>query len=350
MTVKSIFKILIGTIVLMVGSSLIIELFNVSTSGLQINQTSKMAGRQACVLFTQESYKSHTDGGIVGGAVESSNVYDINGALYVTGEFYTSDNPVDIYNSLYTSAAFKDWMDTDDAVHIGNWYNLKLIDKALNHPSTLNIPFGQPGYNEAMTAKLYKDVMMTPVNLGIPYLDEETLNKMFQWNLAQLLSNCNPNSIRIDEYGKSYVAFRGFRVYADMANISNIEYKTFDMTIPSNKLEFQKITNIDPDNLGFGIDAALQSTVDISEDDRNRICSVGISYNIPMTYEGITPIKQIFNYVWDTEVEGLNGGSGRVTHQQWNDGLVNLESGGLYGNTAAGVLPVPGKLIYYIIR
>ena len=60
MSVKSIFKILLGTIVIMISTSLFMELFNVSISGMQVKQMTRMAAKQACVLFTQETYK--TDG------------------------------------------------------------------------------------------------------------------------------------------------------------------------------------------------------------------------------------------------------------------------------------------------
>ena len=273
------------------------------------------------------------------------------GITLISGQFYNSNVPREIYNSLYTSDDFKSWLQKPEVVR-GNWYNLKLIDMALNNPSSVNVSFGDPNYNKAMTAKLYTDVMMTPLNLGIPYLDETTLNKMFKWNLAQLFSNCNSESIRVDENNRSYVAFKGFKIYADMATITNLEYKTYNLDSASERIEFNRITNIDPDNLGFEYDTNLRKNIASSEDERKRVCVVGINYSVPITYEGITPIKKIFNFVWNSEVDGINGSAERQgAQQQWVDDVQNLESGGLNGNTAvSGVLPVPGKLIYYVIR
>lgn len=351
MSVKTIFKALIGTLVVMVVTSLIIEMFNLSITSLQINQTTKMAGKQACVLFSQETYKQFVNGEEVGGSVNERDVIDTKGNVYVTGEFYSSEVPEEIYNSIYTSDDFKKWTN-DSEIQKGDWYNLKLINRAINNPESLNVAFGKPGYTEAMTAKLYKEVMMTPSNLGIPYLDPTVVNKMFRWNLAQLLSNCNKDSIQIGEDGKSYVNFRGFKVYADMAKIYKFEYKTFDLEDSKDRIEFNKITNIDPDNLGFMYDNNLEETIDSKEDERKRVCLVGIHYGVPITYEGITPLKRIFNYVWENEVDGYNdSAAGRTSRQEWNDSPVNLESGGLYGNKVADdVLPIPGKLIYYIIK
>lgn len=332
----------------MVISSLVVEIFNVSTTGLQINQISKMAGKQACTLFSQESYKTYGTSG--GGTIGMNNVVDSTGALYVEGNFYEGDTAQEIYTNLYTSDNFKNWLQ-GEAAQKGNWYNIKLIDRALNRPDSLNIKFGEYGYDEAMVAKLYKEVMMTPSNLGVPYLDIDTVNKMFKWNLAQLFSNCNSESILVDDDGNSYISFRGFRIYANLASITNLEYKTFDLTDSADRMEFNNLTNINPDNLGFMYDSNLATTINSREDERKRVCVVGINYDIPIAYEGITPIKNIFNYIWNTEVDGINGDSGRTSYEQWLDRAETLSSGGLHGNTVASdVLPIPGKLIYYIIR
>ena len=332
----------------MVIASLVVEIFNVSTTGLQINQISKMAGKQACTLFSQESYKTYGTSG--GGTIGMNNVVDSTGALYVEGNFYEGDTAQEIYTNLYTSDNFKNWLQ-GEAAQKGNWYNIKLIDRALNRPDSLNIKFGEYGYDEAMVAKLYKEVMMTPSNLGVPYLDIDTVNKMFKWNLAQLFSNCNSESILVDDDGNSYISFRGFRIYANLASITNLESKTFDLTDSADRMEFNNLTNINPDNLGFMYDSNLATTINSREDERKRVCVVGINYDIPIAYEGITPIKNIFNYIWNTEVDGINGDSGRTSYEQWLDRAETLSSGGLHGNTVASdVLPIPGKLIYYIIR
>ena len=354
--------VLIGTIVVIVFSSLIIEMFNISTTGMQINQTSKMAAKQACDLFAQESYKTYAHAGASGGSVNPADINDVDGKIYVSGQFYPTVSsyatPADaakaIYNSLYNNPSntdFKVWL----AGNTGNWYNLDRINQGIN--GNTSVAFGQTGYNDAMTAKLYINAMMTPVNLGIPYLDSTTLNKMFKWNLAQLLSNCNSKSIEVDNYGKSYVAFRGFRIYADEASITTT-YKICDLRDPIQKADFENITNLNPDKLvgdtskPLQYDTGLTSIMSVNQitNDKFKICLVGISYTVPITYEGITPIKTLFNYVWNTEVAGLNGGGGRTKNLQWNDSTSNLQSGGFYGNTAPGVLPVPGQLVYYIIQ
>jgi len=349
-TVKTIFKVLIGTVVIIVVSSLLIEIYNISTTGLQINQISKMAGRQACDLFSQETYKIYDESGNAGGIIDMGNIIDMYGSIYIEGKFYTSNDPETIYQDLYYSSDFKDWLSSEPAVQKGDWYNLKLLDRAINDPSSLITDIDDPDYTEATTARLYRDVMMTPLNLGIPYLDLDTVNRMYRWNLAQLLSNCKPELIKIDEDGITYVEFKGFRVFADSAAITNLEYKTFDLTDMSDRVEFNQITNINPDNIEFDVDINLKENLDITDDERTRVCVVGIEYKVPITYEGITPIKQVFNFVWNNEVEGYNSGVGRTGHQEWTSSVEDLESGGFHGMDTEGVLPVPGKLIYHIMR
>ena len=73
MSVKTIFKVLIGTIVIIVLSSLTIEMFNISTTGLQVNQISRLSAKQAATLFSQETYKQI---GEDGGAVNADNIRD----------------------------------------------------------------------------------------------------------------------------------------------------------------------------------------------------------------------------------------------------------------------------------
>ena len=58
MEVKGIFKTLIGTMVIIVMTSVIIEMFNLNTSSYMVNQYVRLAAEQTCSLFTQETYKS----------------------------------------------------------------------------------------------------------------------------------------------------------------------------------------------------------------------------------------------------------------------------------------------------
>ena len=202
-------------------------------------------------------------------------------------------------------------------------------------------------YTDAMAAKAFKENNYTPLNIGIPYLDTETVQKIFRWNLTQILSNCNNENIVKDTSGTPYITYSGFRCYANQAQITNIQYEVFDVTTPEGKSKFFELTNINADNLGFESDVAkLQETMGINYDERSRICVAYIEYSMPVSYVGITPIKNIFEFVWNSEADGFDGSGVTRTPASWQDTTQQLSGGGQGDNT----LPTSGKLIYYIVR
>ena len=75
MTVKGIFKVLLGTIIIMVVGSLALEMINITTTSLQLTQMSRIACRQAAVLFSQETYKDREYDSTAGGAVNMDNIH-----------------------------------------------------------------------------------------------------------------------------------------------------------------------------------------------------------------------------------------------------------------------------------
>ena len=358
MSVKGIFKTLIGTIMFIVLSFIIIEIFNVSITSMQLNHITKISAKQACILLSQETYKQKDDG--TGGSSAVHPITDLNGSIYVSGNLYNGNTPDEIYTNMYTSSEFKQWMETD-AVQKGNWKSLQILNAALNVPGSTDVE--APTYNPEMSdesydremdkfsdsqmAKTYKEVMITPLNMGVPYLDKDTLQNIFRWNTAALMALGDKESIKQDSHGQRYVSFSGFRVYADEANIIDLEYRVYDLTMPSDRLAFRNITGIDPDNLGFEFNAEYLGT---ATDERQRVCLVGVRYSVPMAYEGITPIRKAFDFTMGYSVKGLDANI-EATNETWNDSKADLASGGFDGTDGlSNVLPVPGKLIYYIIR
>ena len=361
MSVKTIFKTLIGTIVIMVAGSLVVEMMNLTVVSLQSTNISKLACKQAAILFSQETYKERTDasGGTAGGSVGMSDSLTADATLYVDGNFYgVGRSAEDIYNSIYTSSDFKAWMLTPEVAH-GHWKSIDLINRAINNPSslTMSLPASATDaqmndYIDSMLAKSYRDVLMTPLNMGVPYLDADILQHMFQWNLAQIASDCNSNAIRTDDSGQYCIYYKGFRVYADEARITNIDYQVFDIDNAAEKQKFSELTHIDTDNLGFDDSLINYMGGYTNDDERKRICVVALEFSVPIAYEGVTPIRNLANFAWNEEVAGLDGnGDNQSVGTHWNDMKADLESGG-WGNstTPAGVLPVPGKLIYYVVR
>lgn len=362
LSVKTIFKTLFGTIVIIVASALIVEMLNISVTSIQLTQMSKLACKQSAVLFSQETYKQRDTMAVAGGSVNMDPVRAYNGAIYVEGNFYGEGLTAEqIYTNIYTSDAFKNWCDGPAATK-GHWKSIDLINQALNRPGSLttalptdiNAPDYDTvvdAYTDSMLALSYKSVMMTPLNMGVPYMDEDVLNRIFRWNLSQLSSDCNSAAIREDVAGNMCVFYKGFRVYADQARIRNIEYRVYDIEDTTDLREFKEITHIDPAKLGYDDTLIHYLGGYENDDERKRICVIGLAYDVPVGYDGITPIKSVFNWLWNTEVEGLDGSESHDVHYQWNEATANLTSGGFGEKTTPdGVLPVPGKLIYYVVR
>lgn len=357
MGVKGIFKVLIATPLIMVTFAFIVEIYNLNTTGMQINSINKLAARQSCVLFSQESYKGR-DGG---GSVNMSDIMCPDGGVYVTGKFYLQSTAEDVYHALYGGSEFASWLN-NPAVVKGDWYSLKVIKKAVDGDPSMNMAF--PGwdaspetmrrYSEGQMAKMYKDALVTPLNMGVPYIDLDTANRMFRWNLTQLLSNCDNANIHRDESGNPFVMFKGYRVYVTDARITSLDYKTFDLENGADVAAFESYVHMDSDKImdASQLDASLGTEWGMAPtDERHRVCVVGVNYSVPITYEGVTPIKKIFEYAWSNEVEGYHG-NGQITgNQRYNYDREAITSGGFSGNNAnASSLPVPGTLMYYIVR
>lgn len=329
--VKTIFKVIVGTIVLIVGSSLILEWYNIQTTGLQLGSIAKMSARQACVYFGQETYKRDDFTGI-----DADTLYDSNGVEFMSGNFYSSygTSTETIYNSLYGFGS--NFLNGDGKVLQGYWESLDLLAGKRADPWGMG--------------EFFRDAMMTPLNMGVPYLERDVVDKIFKWNLASILNNGQLDgtsmlNVHTDEVGRVYVLYKGFRVFVSEAEITDITYNILDLRNADDAELFKEYTNMDAGDL----------TVNISDDagigsERNFVAIAGISYSVPMQYEGITPMKRIMEYAWSQEVEGMNNSGNGGSDNTWNSlAESELEQGGFSGSSE-GVLPVPGRLVYYIIR
>lgn len=347
MSVKTIFKVIMCTILTIVIGSLVLEYFNIQTSGLQINSITKISARQACVFFGQETYKRED-----ADVINMNDLKASDGATYINGKFYDDSTPtadtsslkemnsdlpddaINIYTNLYGPGS--DFMKNvgPDIWQDGKWESLGLL---------LGKTEDTWGIGE-----FYRDSMMTPLNMGIPYLEGETLTKIFRWNLASILNNGqmdgnNMLNVKQDEAGKYYVLYKGFRVYASEAQITNLEYKVLDLTTSEGKEDFKKYTNINPEH--------ITNSTSGNSDERNKVCLVGVNYTVPVQYEGITPIKNVISYVWDLQVAGTDGETEDIVGFDWNSTAQSeIKQGGFDGYAEEGVLPVPGELVYYIVR
>lgn len=385
--VKMIFKVLIGTVVIMVAGALIVEMMNVSLTAIKLQTLTKMACNKALDLFCQETYKQRDATGAVvgdataGGSIAMIPVVASDGTEYISGDFYNSNATVaEIYNELYGNgrgkSEFAEWLkgkDSRNKTIAGNWKAVDGVNRYLNNnnytqktvpdynyyvthysPIIADMKFDEAvdEYSNYMEDKQYVEAFMTPLNFGVPYIDEETANKIFRWNLGKIMSDCDSNTIVADENGKYCIQREGFRIYADQARITSIEYKIYDLTKSSDKKAFEKLTNIDSDNLEFGDWNSDRIYFGTNKDERQHICIIGVNYSVPVCYVGVTPIRSIFSYVWNMQVEGLKDQAPEYEQQELNTSTSDLQGGGFNGNSSAdeGVLPVPGKLIFYLVR
>jgi hypothetical protein len=320
--VRTIFKWLIGTVVAIVVSALTIEGINVVTVGNQINQLSKLAVKQACVLFSQETYKRNDALN-----VNTHDIFGASGTLAVSGIFYSDSAPEQIYKNLYTSNDdFKNW-----AMSYTNiWNNLEIMKMGMGLPSSAGLTA-----DNYMLADSYREEMMTPLNLGITYLDKETVQRITQWNLAAIFSNGQQANVVDNDGPRIYVKYKGFKIYVNDAKITNIQYKV--LNVINDKNEFEQLSHIDSTSLG----------IDSATDERANVCVAGIEYSVPMSYEGVTPLKRIVEYAWNTRVQGLNNSAAAQPNQTYSESETSLVGGGFTGNNA---LPVPGTLIFYVMK
>lgn len=310
---KSIFKIIIGTIVAMVISVLIIEYINVELSAMQLTQLTDMSIRQACEFFSQETYKQERNN-----FTGMLDIKDENGNIAVDGNIYSGMSDTDIYGSLYTTNDFKEFIDSFQ----GNWKEFDLMTQI---PET---------EEEFYMQEVYADNLMTPLNLGITYLDKDALTKITRWNIASLLSNGSKSAFKDIGGLRPYVVYKGFRIYLNEISITDITYKVFNITNATEAEEFRQQTNIEPINLG----------ITDPSDDRAKICIADIHYDIRVAYEGITFLKQIAEFTWNNRVEGKSGASNPD-----NTEFVLAEDS-LSNQVDTGSLRVPRDIKYFIVR
>lgn len=382
MSVKGIFRTLLVTVILMVAVPIIIELFNIMLYSTRLANMTKLAVSQSAELFAQESYK-YEDG------ARSSNLPAINysdgvddagnnytGDVYLDGNIYESDIDYEIWYKLYEAEPYVKFSENFK----DNWYSLGIMNKALDGVTTPSVMpdwddyEGQKAYTEASMAEMYRETMYTPLNMGIPYVGEygdssytynrdTALDRIFQWNLTQLLSNCNPNNIRKDKNGELYVMYNGFRCYTNKASVTSVEYEVFDVTTDDGKARFKELTSIDAERLSFGTSSedlenltTMLEEHGVKRDERTNICVAYINYSLPVSYKGITPVARVFEWIWsnETRVDGYKGTAPTYTEQKWNDNTQDLSGGGAGilsdSDSNNDTLPTTGKLVYYIVR
>lgn len=359
MSVKKIFLTIIGTISLMIVSFILIEVFNISIVSTQLSNLTKTAAYQTCTLFTQETYKLRGQGG----AANMSDINDVNGTFYISGKFYNGNTVEQIWRNLYVvdNADFTSAMGSLRS----DYTNLDLLMKGIENSGSLS---GSPTLGWDLTPEKLQEQsdnnkanqmfadMYTPANIGIPYMDPETINKIFKWEIAQILSSCNSENIHVDQNNEQFVMFKGFRCYASQAEITNINYKTYKLyggTLSTDADKLKKDTGLlvkgATANGDLGIDPKVIKNMAGKEIyDNATVTAVEIEYTIPVAYEGITPVRSWFGFMFNSGVNGLgNSVGGASVKQQFDD---TLKSDLSSADQKANKIPTTGKLIYTLVK
>lgn len=355
LSIKGVFKTLIGTMLLIVFSSLFVEYINITATTTFMNGMMSRSVEKSCDYFAQETYKNDGADGDV------PTIVDSKGAPFCSGTFYTG-NKEQVYNSLYGSgSAFADWYNSDYRqmklqAGVGDkpmWLNLEILAKGLNMNS------GALTSGDTALGKSYVENMMSPLNLGIPYLDKDTVTKIAQWNLTYNLSEGFKERLHMNENDdasgngvalRPYVVYHGFRVFTKDLKINSIDYKVYDIRTKAGRKNFEDKTNMVAAQLYGGKNKDDIATI-ANLDERAYIGVATINYTVPMQYVGVTPMRSIINFVQNkTAVQGygtMAGDKSSEIMKTWT----NKKTETTYSSKAnVQNMAIKNKLVYYIVR
>lgn len=285
MGAKSIVKILVTVSIALAIASAIMELNNITVVGNNIINISNRAAKQAAILYSQETYKARGNGG----ASSLESIEDAYGAEYVSGNIYGNNSgDKEIYESL--RGGFYEWC-SDPAAVKGGWDRVRILSGEFKGTE-------KERKDEEKIQAMYIKNMITPTNMGIPYLDKDTVERIFKWNIAKVFSGGVSNTIVLDDGGDVCVQRDGFRIYANESELSIKSYVTYDLNVEADKKKFEEITQIDTSKLGIsegrGIDGNQTS----------RICVATMHIKVPVAYIGVSPIRHMVEE-WSVEREYL---------------------------------------------
>lgn len=355
LSIKGVFKTLIGTMLLIVFSSLFVEYINITATTTFMNGMMSRSVEKSCDYFAQETYKND------GATGDVPRIMDSKGNEFCSGTFYPVGKE-ETYRSLYgTGSAFADWYNSDYRqmkLQAGTgdkpmWLNLEILAKGLNMNS------GALTSGDTALGKSYVENMMSPLNLGIPYLDKDTVTKIAQWNLTYNLSEGFKERLHMNENDdasgngvalRPYVVYHGFRVFTKDLKIDSIAYEVYDIRTEAGRKNFEDKTNMEAAKLYGGEDAHDIANI-ANLDERAYIGVATINYTVPMQYVGVTPMRSIINFVQNkTAVQGygtMAGDKSSEIMKTWT----NKKTETTYSSKAnVQNMAIKNKLVYYIVR
>ena len=346
--IKLVFKSIVLTITLTILTMFIIEYHNISVASPSVKSLAQMSLKQSCQYFAQETYKRGN-----GTKSSSGNGYQLVGYNGVTptnlsGNFYTG-SPTSDYNILYKSSAFKDYI----SKYRQYWRRLNILGYGLGLGGNIN-------ESEKVLADYYVQDMLTPLNIGIAYIDKDTVTKIFRWEYVLSLMNGQPDMLISDSTG-SYVKYKGFRIYYDTIKVTNVDYTVYDLLNSADATKFKALTNMD-------VDGYISKSKIKGNDERRYVMVAKLDYTMKVGYEGITPIKRMMQWAFNTEAAKKNNATDigiDMTYSRKSDSWDNSSftgktslSGGRNEDAAVNnakasnddAYGLASDIIYYIIR
>lgn len=360
---------------------LIVEYFNITTYTTFMKGILRQSVQNSCDYFAQETYKSSSTGGALGARGNLRDLRDRDG-ITVSPLIYDGTEE-EIYNNLYgKTSEFANWYGTPGIK--GTWLNLDMLAngagiRGASGSSGLSLK-GRSSKSltqaEKATGKSYYENHMTPLNLGIAYLDKDTVERIAKWNIIsnfsmgqyektvdgrELFGLHNVVSPDSDPANR-YVQYNGFKIYFNTFKVSNISYRVYDLKNPADVSEIERYTNINyKTGTGNGGKALKRFDGDNYNDgaDRQKICVAKIDYEIFINYEGVTPLTRIMNYTNSKVVAGFSDtplGGGNY------DPIINNPNHHIMGNVyksgrktavdsfGSHVIPLTSSITYYVIR
>jgi hypothetical protein len=419
MSVKTIFKVLIGTIFVIIVGSLCMELFNINVASYELRSLCNISASQAAELFTQETYKQETSGST---STKMNSVKASDGTVFATGDFYNSKTSAStIWTEIYVNektdgvANFKQVLEltkgksielqsknSDTGKTFKTTYTLKTIsvssgnynkyiigtsknqikdaftevaelyaglygssditnaNSSISSVKSTYANFVSGKYNEVFKKRSFinaankmKSQYYTPVNIGFAYFSPTVTNKMFRWNLATILSGGSSDSIQKDESGNYYVIYKGFRCYVQQAYISNVNYYIYDLSnMSTSSSEYKQLKA----QTGMDISAIKKLT---TSSENNYLIVAGIIYSMPVAYQGVTPLKSIINFKWNSEVSSVKTVNGYNNNTSTTGNIIstNTDNTGSYNtakvnltNNTASQAGATGEIYYVLTR
>lgn len=374
---KSVIKILGLTLTVPMIIFLLLEMFNISLTPVYMKGIITKAVEESCNFFAQETYKTDDDSPVFRSTKDilfSSRDVGNNRVVAVSGDFFEHSTQDEIYQDIYYSDDFKNFLAGDSFTLIkgseitktnkkGLWQNLDRLACGISNQNAWNIPQRNMSNDYKVIGSNYVDNHVTALNLGVTYLDRTIIEKIAKWNMvanlyrgkAEQIHMHSPGIIGTDEAKAmyDYVMYDGFKVYYNTFKITDIKYTVYDLSTSRGRSEFANIVHVGEDT-GAGYtywkDLGIKGG-----DERRNVCVAEINYTMQIGYDGITPIKQAIKFLGQKtkEVYGV-GGDPSAANSTWGDGHAKIDEDSITtlnsDEVGYDLENYNNKIYYYIVR